>query len=171
MKYKFVFLTFFFLLLNSCKDRCDYGEATIFFDYDLSFRVVDENDDTVIAAYRAKYSSEDTRLEASDGEILPRTRITDGGRINFIPMISEDWSELSGRDIERNFFLFLPDTSYVGGFDVDTLRIAFRAEACDIGGGCCAGFKYEYFDIAYNNKEPHHRNDTNDYYKFYLFRK
>lgn len=166
---------FFVLLFNSCKDPCDFSESTIFFDYILSFRLVDENNETVIADYRAKYLTDDVRLETDEGELLPWTdrwtNITGGGGISFRPTSGEDDGELANRDIEQNFFLFLPDTSYIGGFDVDTLRIKFRAETCDIGSGCCAGFEYERFEITYNNKEPHHRDDGGDSYKFYLFRK
>jgi len=157
----------------SCKkSSCGSSAVSNFFDYSLEFKLVDENDETVIGAYGTKYFSGDTRLETVDGEVLPETVISDDGRIGFGPMILEDLSQLPDRDIERNFFLFLPDTSYVGGFDVDTLRLTFRAETCNRGtAGCCAGFQYEQFDVSYNNKEPHHRDDANDDFKFYLFKK
>ena len=169
---KYAYLIIFLILLSvGCKSSCDYAEAEIFFDYVLSFRLVDKNDESVIGAYRAKYSSDDVRIKTKEGVVLPETNITDGGTISLVPMISEDWSQLSGRDIERDFYLFLPDTSYDSGFDVDTIRLTFRAETCEVGAGCCGGFEYESFNISYNNKAPHHRDDTNDYYKFYLFRK
>jgi len=59
----------------------------------------------------------------------------------------------------------------VGGFDVDTLRLNFHIKTCEIDAGCCGGFEYENFNITYNNEEPHHREDGNNYRKFYIFRK
>ena len=159
MKYLISVIIFFTFFLSSCRAPCE-EEIGIFFDYNLSFRLVDENDDSVIADYRAKYLTDDVRLETAEGMLLPWTdRWTDiggGGDISFRPIDREDRSALPGRDVERSFLLFLPDTSFVGGFDVDTLRLNFHIKTCEIDAGCCSGFEYESFNITYNNKEPQH---------------
>jgi hypothetical protein len=169
---KYYICTILVLLFCSCKDSsCEGPDGKIFFEYGLTFNLVDENDRTLIGANTTKYRSSDVRLETIEGEVLPFTEISDDGMISFIPMILEDWSELPGLDVERNFFLFLPDTSYTNGYDVDTLKQIFRAETCEVGPFCCGGFQFEKFDVFYNGIAPHFRDDDSDISKEYSFRK